>query len=334
MLHKKHNRLVELDALRGFAALSVVLFHYFSKYNHPIDLPNWFNKGGLGVSLFFMISGFVIYMSLNHSSTIKSFIISRFARLYPAYWTAIFITSLFIFIFRDTFNLEQFLANLTMFQYWLRYSNIDGVYWTLRVEMSYYILMIIIFYFKSFFKIQHAIIAWLFLQIIINGILIKFLNFDYLIIKVISTLFILDFVHLFIAGMMLYYLYEKQQVTLSYTLICFSLVNSYIVDDTYHFISFFFFIVLFISIFKFNIRILRINFFRFLGTISYSLYLLHQVIGYIVMDYLYQYNLNSYIVILLTFIFLIFLSFLNWKIVELILSKKLRIFLTKRFINE
>ena len=80
-------RIKELDAMRGIAALSVVLFHFTFGFNHN-DTNTFFHKGYLGVQLFFIISGFVIFMTFEKTQNIKVFLLGRFTRLYPAYWFA------------------------------------------------------------------------------------------------------------------------------------------------------------------------------------------------------------------------------------------------------
>jgi peptidoglycan/LPS O-acetylase OafA/YrhL len=71
-------RIQELDALRGLAAICVVLFHKTMGSPHS----NMFLKLGVtGVDLFFMISGFVILMTLKKVKTSKQFIIGRISRL-------------------------------------------------------------------------------------------------------------------------------------------------------------------------------------------------------------------------------------------------------------
>ena len=57
-------RLLELDALRGMAALGVVLCHYTSLCQELAVIPFSFHYGSYGPHLFFMISGFVIFMTL------------------------------------------------------------------------------------------------------------------------------------------------------------------------------------------------------------------------------------------------------------------------------
>ena len=93
---KSKSRLVEVDALRGLAALAVVLFHYTTRFTElfaPNPPPTFsFPDGHYGVNLFFIISGFVIFMTLEKTSRPMDFVVSRFSRLFPAYWVAIILT--------------------------------------------------------------------------------------------------------------------------------------------------------------------------------------------------------------------------------------------------
>jgi peptidoglycan/LPS O-acetylase OafA/YrhL len=80
-------RLLELDVFRGLAALAVVLFHYTTvyerTYDHHDEMLFDFSLGHYGVQLFFIISGFVIFMTLNRTKSALDFVVSRFSRLYP-----------------------------------------------------------------------------------------------------------------------------------------------------------------------------------------------------------------------------------------------------------
>ena len=143
-------RYLELDALRGLAAISVVFFHY----TRPQNVSHIFSFGVTAVDLFFMISGFVIFMSINKISSGKKFVINRISRLYPTYWfCVIFAFAVMTFLKISKFPINHikiysswdFVANLTMFQLYFNVPNLDGPYWTLIVEMLFYILILILF---------------------------------------------------------------------------------------------------------------------------------------------------------------------------------------------
>ena len=146
---KTIDRLEWLDVLRFIAVMMVVAFHYTFNgiANGKIDSINqidWlieFTKYGyLGVELFFMISGYVIFFSAQFGSASK-FAVGRIVRLYPAYWFAVLFTSGFAFIWGGVMmsvTPEMVLANLTMFQSFMSQGDVDGVYWTLLYEIKFY----------------------------------------------------------------------------------------------------------------------------------------------------------------------------------------------------
>src|SRR4051812_18925698 len=89
----KQNRYKELDALRGVVAILVVFFHFTmnrSEYN------SFLKPGTTGVDLFFIISGFVIFMTLKKTSTRAEFVINRISRLYPTNWSVVSFTFILI----------------------------------------------------------------------------------------------------------------------------------------------------------------------------------------------------------------------------------------------
>lgn len=122
----KSKRLFELDALRGIAALGVVLFHYMvafaDNYSHASEifpLFRYFRYGKHGVELFFLISGFVILMSLEKTKNGPDFVVGRFARLYPTYWTAVVLSFTVVTIAELPdlhIDWKDAVINLTMFQ--------------------------------------------------------------------------------------------------------------------------------------------------------------------------------------------------------------------------
>ena len=117
--------------MRGIAALMVVFFHF------TVDRPEaqlGFKLGITGVDLFFIISGFVIFLTISGTKHWKDFVVSRFSRLYPAYWTAVLLATLSISLVNYFSGessgglLHQALGNLTMFNYYMTIPNLDGSY--------------------------------------------------------------------------------------------------------------------------------------------------------------------------------------------------------------
>lgn len=154
-------RLTRLDGLRGLAALAVVLFHFTVQFPRFVPggiAPFTFGPGAYGVHLFFMISGFVILMSVAQRGT-AHFARSRFIRLYPVFWAAVLLTSLVLTL--DPLlgpgpGPLQLLANLTMFEQYAHIEPIDGAYWSLTYELGFYIMM-----FALFASPLHLWIGWL-----------------------------------------------------------------------------------------------------------------------------------------------------------------------------
>ncbi|PPH39672.1 hypothetical protein C5C53_00220 [Rathayibacter sp. AY1E3] len=145
------SRFVELDGLRGLAALGVVVYHFTTAFSldHPDAPPGSVALpfGEFGVQLFFVISGFVILMSADRARRPSDFAISRVSRLYPAYWIAVVVSIVVGALARvpgtDLTPLEL-LLNFTMVQRLLLVPNVNGAFWTLAVEMQFYLLVLLV----------------------------------------------------------------------------------------------------------------------------------------------------------------------------------------------
>ncbi|MGG5890179.1 acyltransferase family protein [Falsiroseomonas sp. HC035] len=147
-------RVAELDALRGIAALAVVLTHYLDRYDelhgHVTDPLFYLPWGDRGVQLFFVISGFVIFMTLQRARHPMDFIVSRFSRLYPGYWAAIIVTTLTVHALDVAYYqrpMQDVVLNFTMLQKlsFIPADDIEGAYWTLYVELWFYAGMLALF---------------------------------------------------------------------------------------------------------------------------------------------------------------------------------------------
>lgn len=157
------NRIPHLDALRGIAILLVIFFHtyarwpeimpYGSRYeNFPV-----FTYGWLGVNLFFLISGFVILMTLEKCGTFQSFLKRRWLRLFPS----MLIVSIVI-LFTARFlserpmgipRIQDFIPGVTFIHPFLlekfsgiRIESLEGAFWSLYVEFSFYIIFGLLFF--------------------------------------------------------------------------------------------------------------------------------------------------------------------------------------------
>ncbi len=152
------SRNLQIDALRGLAALSVVLFHFTSWYGKSqVDgillLDNFLTSpvialyfGDMGVPLFFMISGYMITASSERHINVTSFAYSRFARLYPLYWCSIvFAVACYLpSNYRLVDYQPDWLAigiNFSMLQESVGVNNVNEAYWTLYIEMQFYALI-------------------------------------------------------------------------------------------------------------------------------------------------------------------------------------------------
>jgi len=128
--------------MRGIAALLVVLFHL------TLSAPEahyGFELGVTGVDLFFIISGFVILMTVQKAKHWTDFVVSRISRIYPTYWACVTFTAILLLLTQHSpwlWFIWKYGINMTMFQVYLHVPDIDGPYWTMIIEMLFYIFML------------------------------------------------------------------------------------------------------------------------------------------------------------------------------------------------
>jgi peptidoglycan/LPS O-acetylase OafA/YrhL len=168
-------RLTGLDGLRAIAALGVLMHHFTEHaaklspahfFAHPVPGITgvlWpFHIGSHGVTLFFVISGFVILSSLNRCRSGSDFAFGRFSRLYPLFWFAVVVTAAFrTWMGHEQIPMRTLLANLTMMPTLWKEPMIDGVYWTLMVELKFYLLAYLVWRLNGLSRIEHVALAWL-----------------------------------------------------------------------------------------------------------------------------------------------------------------------------
>jgi peptidoglycan/LPS O-acetylase OafA/YrhL len=148
-----------IQALRGLAALWVVLFHLQKTTaitGLTAQLPSWFDYalfgyGRAGVAVFFVLSGFVIAHSLQgkvmETRDLAKFALRRSIRLDPPYWASIFFVvavQAFLQITHGQLpvypSAGQLTAHILYLQELLRVPEIELVYWTLTYEIQFYLV--------------------------------------------------------------------------------------------------------------------------------------------------------------------------------------------------
>jgi peptidoglycan/LPS O-acetylase OafA/YrhL len=169
----QRHRFHELDLLRGIACAMVVGYHYL----HRGQAAHWLSEpaapwldgiaryGYLGVHLFFIISGFVIFMTAD-GATPRAFVASRVGRLYPAFWAAAPLTALVALALGSSLfavTPGQLAVNLTMLPQWFGVKYVDGAYWSLAAELQFYLLVWAALASGSFVHAERLLIAWLLL---------------------------------------------------------------------------------------------------------------------------------------------------------------------------
>jgi len=144
-------RLGWLDALRGLAALTVVWFHLSPQMlgvRQHLEIMRHIDLGKYGVLLFFLVSGYVIPMSLERHGSLRRFWIGRLCRIYPAYLATIALVGLLALTgwatWQKTFTTQTVAAVLghaTMMTDLLGLHGALRVFWTLSYEMTFYLVV-------------------------------------------------------------------------------------------------------------------------------------------------------------------------------------------------
>lgn len=294
-LKEKSKRVEELDALRGLAALAVVIFHYTMWRGESLY---GFIMGVTAVDVFFMISGFVIFMSLKGNIGPVQFFKKRVIRLFPVYIVVVTFTSILImFNWADQdlepVTLSRYLANLTMFQKLLGESRIDGPYWTMLIEMQFYIIVVIALLFG---RVKLLIsIGWGMLTLVLfNELVVQPIDFDLFVLifkKMDDYVPIMGHFPFFFAGIFFYQVYQKQANGWTYLGIAASYLTALLVFQSFGashaFIElpqYIFTTSIYFGIFYLFVTN-RLGWIvgkgtLYLGKISYPLYLIHQFLGF------------------------------------------------------
>ena len=279
------NRLVELDALRGLGALAVVLFHLTTRYPEVFPkadhIPVTFWPGEYRVLLFFAISGFAIFFTLKGIGNVADFAVNRIARLFPAYWVAILLILLFEYagqVDRLKIPLSSLLVNFTMLQGFFYLPSVDGAYWTLTMELAFYACMIGLWlaFGPRMERLEWVLLPWLGLR----WLMMLWPDMPFRLI----LLLVVQFIPFFAIGMLFHRVWSgarRWQDQLPYFAAV--LLTLYVTDTFDLFVAGCVLIVLFAAVLGGLLRPFCVPPILWAGEISYSLYLVHENIGFVIM---------------------------------------------------
>jgi peptidoglycan/LPS O-acetylase OafA/YrhL len=313
---EKGSRIQILDGLRVLAILMVMIFHFYARYqgvyySYDFKVPTVFIHGRLGVQLFFIISGFVITLTLSKSSTFLEFMKKRFIRLIPGMIVCATFTFFFFWLFdKDNLmerskNIYNLLLSYTflsprlvndIFGTDLKY--IDGSYWSIWTEIQFYIVGGITYFLspKNFLRNYLMVVAISF-PICYIFTSPHFSNFIPRLVgpnaaaqaKEIFTIFnVFQYNCWFLAGIVLNKMYfnkkhDPKLLLLFSGIFIFQMLvlsNRYITA-----ICIFFYVIFLLFLFKPKyISFLSNKILSVIGVASYSIYLIHEYIGFLIMN--------------------------------------------------
>lgn len=264
--------------------------HYNELYGHNFDSPQFLEFGRYGVHLFFILSGFVIFMTLERTQSAGKFVVARTMRPLPALWISILFTFTIVSFIGPENRAVDFstsLLNFTLLQNYLGEPHVDGAYWSLVIEATFYLWMALFFFtLKSWSTLQKVFRAWTILSYLaVTGEswlpeAVHFLLYD---------LSFSRYAPLFISGVLIYrwhkgHLTETSDILLLALAISHALIAYPSPFNLFVLASYGVFVLAVAGHMNFLVKAPLL----WLGKLSYALYLVHQNIGYGAINWSYQ----------------------------------------------
>lgn len=289
-------RIQYLDGHRGIAILLVVFYHLFSRWGEVLPYGDSFsnivfNQGFLGVQLFFLISGFVILMTLERTKSLTDFMYKRWLRLFPA----MLICTMLILITSEIFSsrpagavnvLDIFPGLLFIEPNWLEkligipFASLEGAFWSLYVEFKFYLIAAFLYFVIKDKKLTFLLFG-LFLLSVTSQVLYQYYNNKFIyVIYALSIHLSLSFFGWFASGAAFYLFYKNQHKKWLACGFIMAIISSVILyRDNYQTmisalaISLFFTLSFITPVIQ---KALQNRLLIFIGFVSYPLYLLHE----------------------------------------------------------
>lgn len=330
-MNNQRKQYVGLNAIRGMAAILVMLYHYTIRYNenpltsmYSIDWFITFDWGCAAVSTFFILSGFLGSKHLLQTGNLRgvfSFYLNRIVRLYPSFWICLIITSIVSFGFFPNYSLtlKDVVKNATMFPNYFGAKYIDGAYWTLQVEWTFYIICGGLLLFGSIIYKRILLEAWLAISILIDYLCLYNPNIPF--IGVVSSVVAAPHAQEFLSGVAIYFLLINKRDLRAWTLLALCFAKQIYFSDSAHSIVYIISLIIIYCIVCFDIECVFKNSFAkilcWYGSISYPFYLLHQMIGFAILKTCVENGWNRPAIIVLPFLLITLLSYVIHKYIEI-----------------
>ncbi|MCB1660093.1 MAG: acyltransferase, partial [Pseudomonadales bacterium] len=260
-------------------------------YGNTYEMFPLFKLGWLGVQLFFLISGFVIFMTLDKTECFKVYIYKRWLRLFPA----MLLASILIYLTAPIFNerpagepyILDLLPGLTFIEpsWWSRLvgvkiSGLEGAFWSLYVEFKFYVIAGAIYYFLGRRYLVPTLvllfISSIFISIVSNNSEMRVIHLS----EKISSALSLQHFGWFAAGAAFYIYHQSKTEKWFIFALSISLLSSIFVGNLsiYPAIA----AIMVSGLFAISLKsaliqnVLTNRILLFLGFISYPLYLIHE----------------------------------------------------------
>lgn len=315
--HNASMKFLNVQSLRGIAALMVCVFHLAGhtdgqhallKQNDPV--LHWTSFGPTGVFVFFVISGFIIPYSMDKAnyqlSDFITFFRKRIWRLHPPYIVVLVLTIALVLFNNYLGKTNENVSIWRVVSHLFYFTKISGlewfnpIFWTLAIEIQYYLLLALFFSLLNS-KQRWKRCLWI-LGLLLSTILLN------------DDKWVFYYIGPFVMGFALYYYLIKRINVLEclcyFILACGNIF--YFVGPHWLYASIA--AVLFILFIK-----KTPSFLNYLGEISYSLYLTHALFGglfiYLLLPFC-RTTLMSYVVLLGAILFSIFSAHFFYRLIE------------------
>ena len=331
-----------IELLRFLASIVVIIRHYHffffprssSSTIHILNnisiqpfyslLEIIYTKGDYAVQIFWGISGFIfslVYLEQRKNTTSKEFFINRFSRLYPLHFLTLIYVSLIQFINYKIFGQFQIIPNNDIYRFILQIFFISGLegesfnlpIWSVSIEVLIYLFFFISIIYLKKFRIKYSILIYT-ISLIVE--------------KLILSSSLVHCLRLFFTGVLVYqinFITKNKMLLIIYSiiLIFLSFVGNF---KIYIFTPGILF--LFIAL-EYFINSKKKEKFNYLGSVTYSTYLLHIPIMLTAILLFYLFKIPETIFLtnqffLLYIFFVILIGYLSFKFYENPLNKKIR----------